>query len=196
LLGRLLGVPVEGKALSILLNDDRLPARSEEAVWEAIVGWKGGAAGKVGWRGVVVNIRFPSIGKEYLRHQVVGMVGGEDGEWIAGVVAEALRAKAARREGASHCAVSESDSELEVQGRKAALDRVGLSVWWEENRDVASGELRLAGHVRDVTAIVACDGRICSGSDGGLIRVWSRPSAGHRASTSGPFRKVLIIRKV
>ncbi len=35
--------------------------------------------------------------EEYLRNRVAGMVGGEDGERMAGVVAEALRAQAARR---------------------------------------------------------------------------------------------------
>ncbi len=48
-----------GDALGILLDDDRLAARSEEALWEAVVGWKGGTAGKVGWHGVVAKIRFP-----------------------------------------------------------------------------------------------------------------------------------------
>ena len=67
------------EALSILLDDDRLEVRSEEAVWEAVVGWKGDTAGKVGWRGVVGKIRFPLMREEYLRNQVVGMVGREDG---------------------------------------------------------------------------------------------------------------------
>jgi hypothetical protein len=53
----------------------------------------------------------PVSAEEYPRHQVVGMVGGEDGDWMAGVVAEALRAKAARREGAV--------LELEVLGSAA-----------------------------------------------------------------------------
>jgi len=88
-----------GEALGSVLDDDRLAARNEEAVWEAVVAWKRGAAGEAGWRGVVGKVRFPLMGEEYLGDRVVGMVGGEDGEWMAGVVAEALRAKAARREG-------------------------------------------------------------------------------------------------
>jgi hypothetical protein len=154
------------EALSILLDDDRLEARSEEAVWESVVGWRGGTAGKVGWRGVVGKIRFPLMGEEYLRNRFVGMMGGEDGEWMAGVVAEALRAKAARREGGV--------LELEVLGRKAVVDRMGLGVRWEEY--IEGGELRLAGHANRVAVIVACDGRICSGSWDGSLRVWSRAS--------------------
>ena len=44
------------------------------------------------------------------------------------------------------------------------------------------GELRLSGHRHPVVAIVACGGWICSGSLDGLIRVWSRASAGHQRS--------------
>jgi hypothetical protein len=88
--------------LGSLVGDDRLVARNEEAVWEAVVGWMKGAAarGEVGWCGIVGKVRFPLMGEEYLRNRVVGMVGWEDEEWMAGVVAEALRAKAARLEGA------------------------------------------------------------------------------------------------
>ncbi len=50
------------------------------------------------WRGGEDQVF--AVGEEHLENRVVGMVGGEDGEWMAGVVAEALRAKAARREGA------------------------------------------------------------------------------------------------
>jgi hypothetical protein len=60
-----------------LLDDDQLIARSEEAVWEAVVERKGCTADQVGWRGVVGKIRFPLMG--YLRSRVVGMVGGGDG---------------------------------------------------------------------------------------------------------------------
>ncbi len=82
----------------------------------------------------------------------VGMVGGGDGEWMAAVVAEALRAKAARREG--------SVLGLEFLGRKEVVDRVRPGVLWEEY--IQGGEQLLEGHGGDVMAIVACDGRICS----------------------------------
>jgi WD40 repeat protein len=116
---------------------------------------------------VVGKVRFPLMGEEYLRNRVVGI--GEDGEWMAGVVAEALRAKAARREGAVF--------ELEALGRKALEDRVGLGVRWEEYRE--GGELRLVGQARRVSAFVACAGRMCSGSFDGSIRVWSGASGEH-----------------
>jgi hypothetical protein len=50
-------------------------------VWEAVVGWKGGTADKLGRRGVVgMIIRFPIIRlTEYLTNRVVGMVGGKVG---------------------------------------------------------------------------------------------------------------------
>jgi hypothetical protein len=110
------------EALAIVVDDDQLAARNEEAVWEAVVAWKRGAAGEAGWRGVVGKVRFPLMGEEYLGDRVVGMVGGEDGEWMAGVVAEALRAKAARRKGAA--------PEFELLGRKAASHRLWPGVRW------------------------------------------------------------------
>jgi hypothetical protein len=151
------------EALTIVVDDDRLVARNEEAVWEAVVGWmRGGARG----RGVVSKIRFALMEEEYLRDRVAESVCQEHKEWMAGVVLEALRAKAARREGAVF--------ESELLGRKALEDRVGLGVRWEEYRE--GGELRLGGHDGNLTAIVACDGRMCSGSLDGSIRVWSRAS--------------------
>jgi WD40 repeat protein len=107
--------------------------------------------------------------EEYLRDRVAESVCQEHKEWMAGVVLEALRAKAARREGAVF--------ESELLGRKALEDRVGLGVRWEEYRE--GGELRLGGHDRDMTAMVACDGRMCSGSWDGSICVWSRASGEH-----------------
>jgi hypothetical protein len=155
--------------LGRVVDDDGLVSRNEEAVWEAMVGWMRSAGRVVQWRGVAEKIRFPLMKEEYLRNRVAGMVDGEDGEWMARVVAEALRAKAARREGAAF--------ECELLGRKALVDRVGLGVRWEEYRE--GGELRLGGHDYGINAIVACDGRICSGSFDGSIRVWSRASGEH-----------------
>ncbi len=114
-------VLLKEEVLSILLDDYRLAARSEEAVREAVVEWNGGTAGSVVWRSVLGKIQFPLMRKEYLMNRVVGMVGGE---WIAGAVAEVLLAKAPLLEG--------TVVELELLGRKAVLDWVGLGVKWEE----------------------------------------------------------------
>ena len=137
------------EALERVLDDDRLVASSEETVWEAVTGWMRGVASEVRVRGVVGKVRFPLMAEEYLGDRVADTVREEDREWMARVVAEALRAKAARREGAV--------LECELLGRKALVDRVGLGVRWEEYRE--GGELRLGGHARHVSAMVACEGR-------------------------------------
>ncbi len=155
---------MEEEALMMVVDDDRLGARNEEAVWEAVVGWIGGAAGEARGRGVVGKIRFPLMEEDYLRDRVAESVCEEHRQWMARVVLEALRAKAAWREGAV--------LECDLLGRKALEDRVGPSVRWEEYRE--GGELRLGGHRGSVRAIVACDGRMCSGSYDQSIRVWSR----------------------
>ncbi len=82
-------------------------------------------------------------------------------------VLKALRAKAARREGAVF--------ESELLGRKVLEDRVGLGVRWMEYRE--GGELRLGGH--GVTLIAACDRQMCSRSEDGSIRVWSTATGEH-----------------
>jgi hypothetical protein len=72
------------EALGILLDDDRLVARSEEAVWEVVVGWKGGTAGKVARRGVMGNIRFPLMGEGHGGRGGWGVDGGCGGGGAAG----------------------------------------------------------------------------------------------------------------
>jgi WD40 repeat protein len=98
----------------------------------------------------------------YLRGRVVGMAPAEDAEWMEGVVAEALRAKAARGDGLRFLS--------ELLGPKALDDRVGLGVRWGEY--AVGGGRRLTGHTDDVTALAECEGRVCSGSDDGSIWVW------------------------
>ncbi len=79
--------------------------------------------------------------------------------------------KVARREG--------SEFDFELLGQKALGSRVGVR--WEEYLE--GGELRfeLVGKGGFVTAMVACDGRICCGSNGIRCRVGTGP----RWSTSG-----------
>ncbi len=144
--------------LGRLLEDDNLAARNEQAVWEAVTVWRGVEKSQARGRGLVGKIRFPLMEEEYLR-RVAGMAPAEEAKWMEGVVAEAIRAKAARGKGCF---------EFELLGPKALDLRVGLGVKWWEYAD--GGERRLKGHTDDVRAIVECDGRVCSWSEDGSIR--------------------------
>jgi hypothetical protein len=110
---------MEWEALASVVDDDRLIARNEEAVWEAVVRWMSGAMGNVGRRGVLRKVRFPLMWEEYLRRLVVEVLGYDDGVWMAGLVAEALLAKVARREG--------SGFDFELLERKAQVSRVAAA---------------------------------------------------------------------
>ena len=155
---------MDEQALGRLLDDDNLVASSEEAVWEAVVEWRRvQAEGQARGLGLVGKIRFPLMEEGYLRSRVVGMAPAEEAEWMEGVVAEALRAKAARGD----CA----GLDLELLGPKALDGRVGLGVRWEEYTD--GDERRLKGHAENVWALAEVGGRVCSGSQDGSIRVWS-----------------------
>ncbi len=73
--------------------------------------------------------------------------------------------------------------ELQLLGQKGGGESGGAGVRWEEY--IEGGELRFRGHRDSVTAIVECDGRICSGSDYGSTRVWSRASGEHERTLQG-----------
>ena len=80
---------------------------------------------------------------------------------MEGVVAEALRAKAARAGGGGFV--------FELLGPKALDRRVGLGVRWGQY--LGGGELRLKGDTGRITALAQCEGWVCSGSCDGSIRV-------------------------
>ena len=153
---------MDEEALGRLLDDDDLLVSSEEAVWEAVVEWRR-VQGQARGRGLVGKIRFPLMEEGYLRTRAAGMAPAEEAEWMEGVVGEALRAKAARGDGEGF--------ELGLLGPKALDDRVGLGVDWERYTD--GGERRLKGHTSNVFALAEVEGRVCSGSWDGSIRVWS-----------------------
>ena len=136
-------------------------------MWEAVAKWRGAGEGQARGRGLLGKIRFPLMEEEYLRSRVVGMAPAEDAEWMEGVVAEALRAKAARG--------SSKRFEPTLLGPKALDHRVGLGVKWADYLD--GGERRLQGHTAHVAALAECEGRVCSGSWDGSIRVWSAAGA-------------------
>ena len=153
---------IEGQDLMRLMDDDRLVASNEEAVWEAVVAWLAGADNGREWICVAEKIRFPLMREEYLRSHAAGMVDGDCGAWMAGVVVEALRAKAAHRKGEVF--------ECMLLGPKALVDRVGLGVWWEDYRE--GGEVWLTAHHDQVRAMAEYDGKVCSASLDGEILVW------------------------
>jgi hypothetical protein len=155
------------EVLGSVLDDDGLAAISEEAVWEAVARWMTAEGGRLRGRGLVGKIRFPLMEEAYLRSLVVGMAPAEDAEWMQAVVAEALAARAALAGGGGF--------EPGLLGPKALDHRVGLGVRWEEG----GRERRLEGHAHEVTAVVECDGRVCSGSLDGSIRVWARATGAH-----------------
>jgi hypothetical protein len=84
---------------------------------------------RLGGRGLVGCIRFPLMEEGYLRSRVVGMAPAEETEWMKGMVAEALRAKAAREN---------RGFEFELLGPKALNHRVGLGLKWGSTRMEAS----------------------------------------------------------
>ncbi len=81
---------------------------------------------------------------------------------MAGVVAEALRAEAVRGNGLGF--------EFELLGPNALDYRAELEVLWEDYAD--GGEWRLRRQTDNVTAVAAYEGRVCSGSLDGSIRMW------------------------
>ena len=81
---------------------------------------------------------------------------------MAGLVAEALRANTVRGNGLGF--------ESELLGPKALDHRAELEVLREDYAD--GGERRLRRQTDNVTAVAAYEGRVCSGSLDGSIRMW------------------------
>jgi hypothetical protein len=156
-------VHMEEEILGRLLEDDELVARNEEAVWEALVWWIKANEGQPRGRQLVEKIRFPLMDEGYLLGRVVGMAPAEDAEFVGGVVVEALRAKVARGDGAAF--------RFELLGPKAHEYRVGMGMDWGDHKD--GGQCWLTGHAGAVFAVAGCEGRVCSGSTDGSIRVWT-----------------------
>jgi F-box/WD-40 domain protein 7 len=133
--------------------------------------------GQARWRELVGKIRFPLMEEGYLRTRVVAMAPAEEAEWMARVVAEALRSKAAQWGG--------DRFEFELLGPKARDHRMGLGVKWENY--AYGGEQRMGGDGETVFAAAECEGRICTGSTDGSILVWN--IAGKAAQ--GPERRLV-----
>jgi WD40 repeat protein len=94
----------------------------------------------------------------YLLSRVVGTAPAEEEEWMEGVVAKALQAKAASGDGAGF--------EFKLLGPKALDDRVGPGLNWSEFKD--GRERRLKGHTRAVCAVRGAGlQRVCGWVDSG-----------------------------
>ena len=147
-----------------LLEEDGLGVVKEEEAFEGLVGWMKSDDIR-SWQGreLLRLIRFGVMEERYLEEKARGMVPEEHREWMEGLVGEALRAKAAVR--------TKPTVEVGQLGAKALTRRRGRGVDWGRYCDGGGGR-RLQGHSGEVLALAECQGRMCSGSADGSIRVW------------------------
>jgi WD40 repeat protein len=134
-----------------------------------VVGWMKGGGGELRGRGLLSKIRFCVMDAKYLAVGVHRLLPAEHADWIDGLVLEALRIKGAGLQGEPVGA--------RLLGEKAHVRRPRPGVRWE--RYGAGSERRLQGHTKDVLAVAECEGRMCSGSWDGSIRVWGGASLEH-----------------
>ena len=147
-----------------LLGEDGLGVRKEEEAFEGLVVWmKGNAGGGLRGRELLGSIRFGVMEEGYLEGKARGMAPEEHREWVEGLVGEALRTKAAVR--------VKAPVEMGLLGAKALTRRRKREVEWGRYCEGGGGR-RLQGHSGKVRALAECDGRMCSESEDGSIRVW------------------------
>jgi len=139
---------LDEEALEGILDDDRLAETSEEAVCKAAVRWMKAGHGQLRGRGLLRRIRLPQMGEEGLA-ALVESFPAHHRDWIDGLVAEAVRAKAALQA----CV----PVEVSLLDPRALSSRAGKGVQWEEYAD--GGERRLRGHAAEVSTLAECDGR-------------------------------------
>jgi hypothetical protein len=158
-------------AVGSLLDDDMLSVSREEAALEAVVAWMKKGRGDPGelrlrGRGLLSKIRFCVMDPEYLAVDVQHLFPADHADWVNGHVLEALKAKAAgrRRELVG----------VRLLGEKAGVRRPRPGVRWELRS--VDDRRSLAGHADAVCALAECEGRMCSGSLDGTIRVWGGAS--------------------
>ena len=156
---------LDEETMGRLLEEDGLGVKKEEEAFEGLVRWmKGDAGGGLRGRELLRKIRFGVMEEGYLEAKAREMVPEEYGDWMEGLVEEALRAKAAVR-------VVEH-GQLGQLGAKALTRRMGRGVEWGRYSGVGGGR-RLEGHTGSVLALAECEGRMCSGSADGSIRIWN-----------------------
>ncbi len=160
---------IEEDALGMILDTNELAVRSEEGLWEAVVGWMKAEGQQLRGRSLLHKIRFPLMEEDFLRSGVSGMIPAEHQDWIEGLVEEALRAKAAHKDGAPF--------QSTLLTPHALVPRLGMGVRWEEYLE--GGERRLEHSLGHVCALARCEGRMCGGSMDGSIRMWGAASLEH-----------------
>ena len=156
---------LDEETLGRLLQEDGLGVRKEEGTFEALVRWmKGGEGCGLRGRGLLQNIRFGVMDRDYLEVKVREMLADEDADWVDGLLIEALAAKDAVQSGVP--------TQPRLLGAKALTRRRGTGVEWARYSGGHTAR-RLGGHSDAVGALVECGGRGYSGSDDGTIRGWS-----------------------
>jgi hypothetical protein len=162
------------EVLGSLLDNDELSASREEAVLEAVVGWMKGGGDELRGRGLLSKIRYGVLDSEYLALDAHELLPSEHADWIGGFLLEALRIRI-------NIAGHQRGSIVErLLGEKAHHRRPLPGVQWGRYREGGnSGLRRLQGHRQDVVALVECEGRMCSGSKDGSIRVWGGTTLEH-----------------
>ena len=158
-------VGLDEETVGRLLDEDRLGVRKEDEAFEGLMRWlKGGTRAVQSERELLRKIRFGMMKQEYLEVKVREIVTEEHRGWIEDLVVEALRAKTATR--------GTAQAELQYLGAKALTRRRARGVEWGQYPEGGGGN-RLRGHSGSVRALVECEGRMCSGSGDGSIRVWN-----------------------
>ena len=102
--------------------------------------------------------RFGVMEEEYLEENAKGMEPEQHREWAAGLVGEALRAKAA--------VLAKVAVEVGQLGATALTCWRGRGLEWGWYCEGGGGR-RLQGHLSAVRALMECEGRMCSGSNDG-----------------------------
>ena len=147
-----------------LLEEDGLGVVKEEEAFEGLVGWmKGDAGGGLRGKELLGKIRFGVMDQGYLEEKAREMMPEEHRGWMECLVGLALRGKAA--------VLAKETVEIGQVDSKALTCRRGRAVEERQCSEDGRGH-RLQGHSHDVSALVKCGGRMCSGSLDGSIRVW------------------------
>ena len=152
-----------------LLEEDGLGVQKEEEVFEGLMRWMNGEPGRsLRARGLLQGIRFGVMKQEYLETKAAGMLSkelqsNELRDLIEGLMGEALRAKAAVR--------AKATVELGQLGAMSLTRRREMGV--DLRRCSEAGGRHELEMEYEAIVLAECEGRMCCGTFGGLIKLWS-----------------------